>query len=419
MPSTPNRPVSRPSSGGAQHDTPASSQGVEGALPLPEVDGGPGTAAGAPLVGPPWADPSIRGAVAAPPATGPLSNTQVLHGPAVTPLQRLGLYSDEEFEAFIQEWAFAAVPKRYAHVAWAPGSGDRGRDVIGYESDDLSRSPFDVYQCKRYERPLTPSEMWVEFGKVCVYTYRGVYRMPRRYLFVAPHGVGPALLALLEHPEELKRQMKAAWPAKCAGAISSREVIPLEDDLLRHVEAFDFSIFGYVEPLAIIEDFRETPYYSRRFGGGLQRRRPVPPPPPAELEARENRYVAQLLGAYGDHRGRPFATVLALQDEAPLHGHFVRQREAFYRAESLREFERDTLADDSGFGELKEEIYRGVVDVCEAGHRTGYERVVAVTSEARRLQLTRYALVDELHVEDRTGLCHHLANEDRLIWVPT
>jgi hypothetical protein len=418
MPRTPNQPDSSPANGGAEHTHPAIPPGSGDALPLP-VDSVSGAVAEAPLAGPAWADPAIRGAVTTPPATGPLSNAQVLHGPAVTPLQRLGLYSDEEFEAFIQEWAFAAVPKRYAHVAWAPGAGDRGRDVIGYEDDDLTRSSFDVYQCKRYGSPLTPSEMWVEFGKVCVYTYRGVYRMPRRYLFVAPHGVGPSLLALLENPEELKRQLKTEWSAKCARGISSREVIPLEGDLLRHVEGFDFSIFGYVEPLTIIEELRETAYYSRRFGGGLQRRRPVPPPPPAELETRENRYVAQLLGAYGDHCGRPFPTALALQEEALLHGHFVRQREAFYRAESLREFERDTLADDSGFGELKEEIYRGVVDVCEGSHRTGYERVIAVTSEARRLQLTRYVLVDELHIEDRTGLCHHLANEDRLIWVPS
>ena len=27
-----------------------------------------------------------------------------------------------------------------------------------------------MYQCKRYDHRLAPSEMWVEFGKVCVYT---------------------------------------------------------------------------------------------------------------------------------------------------------------------------------------------------------------------------------------------------------
>jgi hypothetical protein len=134
--------------------------------------------------------------------------------------------------------------------------------------------------------------------------------------------------------------------------------------------------------------------------------------------AQEIPYVAQLLRAYGDHLGRPVSVVQDLDEDAVLRGHFARQREAFFRAESLREFERDTLFDESGFGELKDEIYRGVVDTCDASHDSGYARVVAVTGEARRLQLTRYALVDELHVEDRTGVCHHLANDDLLRWVP-
>lgn len=356
--------------------------------------------------------------VAAPATQGPLSNAQAFHGPPITPLQRITLYSDEEFETFVQEWAYGSVRRRYAHVAWAPGSGDRGRDVIGYETEDLSRSPFDVYQCKRYDHRLAPSEMWVEFGKVCVYTHRGVYRMPRSYRFVASQGIGPSLLSLLENPEEIRRQLIAEWTDKCARSISSREVIPLEGELLAHVEAFDFSIFGYVEPLTLVEDLRDTAFYSRRFGGGLQRRRPVPPLPPAAVEERENRYVEQLLDAYGDHRGQTFASVDDLDGDAQLRGHFIRQRQAFYRAEALREFERDTTADDSGFADLKEEIYHGVVDTCGAPHTSGYERVVAVTGEARRLQLTSYVLVSAMHVEDRSGICHHLANEDRLIWVP-
>ncbi len=360
--------------------------------------------------------------VPAPPTYGPLTNAQVLQGPAVAPLDRISLYSDVEFEQLIQEWAYGSVLPRYAHVAWAPGSGDRGRDVIGYDTLDLAHSAYDVYQCKHYDHPLAPAEMWVEFGKVCVYTFLGLqhggYRMPRRYRFVAPQGVGPALLALLENPAELRRRLIEEWPDKCARSISSQEVFPLEGDLLRHVETFDFSIFGYEEPITLVEQIRGTPFYTRRFGGGLQQRRPAPPTPPAEPTNQETPYVAQLLKAYGEHLGRSITAVQDLDGETPLRQHFGRQREAFFRAESLREFERDTLADDSGFGELKDEIYHGVVDTCEAEHASGYARVIAVTGEARRLQLTRYALVDELHVEDRTGVCHHLANDDLLRWVP-
>lgn len=388
---------------------------VVGVSTAPASVGTPGSAT------PNDAGPDGFSLVPIPPSVGPLTNAQVLHGPTVDPLDRIRLYSDTEFERFIHEWAFASVRPRYAHVAWAPGSGDRGRDVIGYETIDLSQSPFDIYQCKHYDHPLAPAEMWVEFGKVCWYTFRGSanggYRMPRRYSFVAPQGVGPTLLHLLENPTELRRRLIEEWPDKCAHAISSREVIVLEGDLLRHVEAFDFSVFSYLEPITLVEDLRGTAFFTRRFGGGLQRTRPAPVPPPLQPTQQETRYVQQLLKAYGDYLGRPISAVMELDGEVPLRQHFLRQREAFFRAESLREFERDTLSDDSGFSELKEEVFRGVVDTCEADHPSGYARVVAVTSEARRLQLTRYALVDQLHIEDRTGVCHHLANDDLLQWV--
>jgi hypothetical protein len=362
--------------------------------------------------------PPAHGGAGPGPDRSPLTAREIFAGPPVAPLQRLTLYGDDELEETVQEWLQFSRPPRYARVQRAPGAGDMGRDVIGYDSEDVSTSPADVYQCKAYGQRLRPSDVWVEFGKVCVYTHRREYPLPRRFLFVSTHGVGPKLHRLLENPEELKRQLIEKWPSECAGKISDREVIPLKGDLRTYVESFEFSIFGYVEPLELIEGHRKTPYHARRFGGGLQRRRPAPPTPPEQPAEAEARYLAQLLEAYGDHLGRPCPAPSALDTEPPLRSHLVRQREAFYRAESLREFERDTLADDSAFEAVKDEIHRGVIDLCEAPHPSGYHRVLEVTREARRLQPTDYVLIAEMHGEDRVGICHQLANEDRLTWVP-
>ena len=358
------------------------------------------------------------GAVGGTPAAirRPLTNLEIFTGPLVPPLQRLTLFGDVELEETVHEWLQSSA--RYASVQRAPGPGDMGRDVIGYEQEDVSTSPVDVYQCKAYEHPLRPSDVWVEFAKVCVYTHREAYRVPRKFFFVSTQGVGPKLQRLLEDPAELKRQLIEKWPADCAAQVSDQEEIPLEGDLLAHVEAFDFSVFAYIEPLVLIEGHRNSPYHARRFGGGLQRPRPEPPVPPAVPGASEARYVAQLLEAYEDHLGRPCPAPSALDTEPQLNGHLKRQREAFYRAESLREFERDTLADDSAFHAVKDEVKRGVIDVCEAPHASGYHRVVAVTGQARGLQLTDYVLVSVMHGEDRVGICHILANEDLLTWVP-
>ncbi len=318
----------------------------------------------------------------------------------------------------MQEWLQFSKSSPYARVQRAPGAGDMGRDVIGYVDSDVTVSLADVYQCKAYDHRLAPADVWVEFGKVCVYTHRGEYRMPRKVFFVATHGVGPKLHRLLEKPDQIKRHLVEKWSKECATQISKNEMISLEGGLLAHVEAFDFSMFSYVEPLDLIKGHQGTPYHARRFGGGLQQRRPTPPAPPTAPATTEARYLAQLLEAYADHLGHPCPAPSSLDAEPMLRGHLARQRESFYRAESLREFERDTLADDSAFEAVKEQIHRGVIDVCEAEHESGFRRVVEVTREARRFQPTDYVLLGEMHGEDRVGICHHLANEDRLTWVP-
>jgi hypothetical protein len=98
-----------------------------------------------------------------------------------------------------------------------------------------------------------------------------------------------------------------------------------------------------------------------------------------------------------------------------LRDHFLRQREAFYQAESLRVFARDTVPPGT-FESLQDDIYDGVIDTHDAGHADGYARVCEVTKAARELQITSNALISCTKPKDRDGICHHLANEDRLQW---
>jgi hypothetical protein len=96
----------------------------------------------------------------------------------------------------------------------------------------------------------------------------------------------------------------------------------------------------------------------------------------------ESRYITQLLEAYADHKKQPVRNVKVLKAWPTLDKHFERQREAFYYAESLREFSRDSVPDGT-FESLQDDIYSGVVDVCDADHADGYECVKQVTQTAR------------------------------------
>jgi hypothetical protein len=87
----------------------------------------------------------------------------------------------------------------------------------------------------------------------------------------------------------------------------------------------------------------------------------------------------------------------------------------FYHAESLRVFARDSVPPGT-FESFQEEIYTGVVDTHDATFPDGYARAVAVTKAARQMQITSNALITRAKLQDRDGICHQLANEDRLRW---
>ena len=71
------------------------------------------------------------------------------------------------------------------------------------------------------------------------------------------------------------------------------------------------------------------------------------------------------------------------------------------------------------FDALQEEVFQGVVDVSEASHATGFDRMRATVAQAAQVSSTSNPLALATRVQDRQGICHQLANDDRLTWTPT
>jgi len=352
-----------------------------------------------------------------PPTLSPTAVTadRVVYGPSIPPQQRILLYSADEWEGFVEEWAHCCLKDLYVHVQRFTGAGDRGIDIAGFTDATKLQGVWDNYQCKRFlDHAVYPSEAWPEIGKVLWYSFKEEYRAPRRYYFVAPHGVGTTLAGYLGNAAKLKGELIGNWDKNVRCAITETAEIPLEGDFLTYVQDFDFSIFDSKTALQLVEDHRQCPYHAVRFGGGLPNR-PEVASPPAVIMQDESRYVEQLLGAYADHLKQKVAAPASLKAWPKLDGHFHRQREAFYHAESLRVFARDTVPAGT-FQSLQNDIHSGVIDVCDSDHSDGFERVKRVTQAARDLQLTSNALLTCAKPKDRDGICHQLANEDRLIW---
>jgi hypothetical protein len=345
------------------------------------------------------------------------SAEHVSTGLPINKVIRVKTFSPEEWESFTGE-CISSLKDLYVSVEPSGGAGDMGIDVAGYTTKDL-KGEWDNYQCKHYDHALAPSDIWIEFGKVIYYSYKKKYSVPRKYYFVAPHGVGTKLTRLLRNPVELKQEIKLNWEKHCKNKITESESIPLEDGLLDWFESFDFSIFSSKTVVEMIEQHSKTPFHSVRFGGGLPPR-PAVPHPPEDHDVTESRYIKHLFNAYTEHLGTPISKLedLSTASKPALKKDFLRQRERFYHAEYLRNYARDTVPNGT-FERLQNEIYHGVVDIHGDDHADGLARMRATVSQAAQIPITSNPLASVVQTQDRQGICHQLANEDKLIWVST
>jgi hypothetical protein len=343
-----------------------------------------------------------------------LTSAQAQNGPPIAPLTRVMTYSPNDWEDFIDEWVSHCLKSKYLKVVRFSGANDRGIDVAGFADANQLLGVWDNYQCKHYNVGITPGTAWPEIGKILWHSFNGHYKPPRAYYFVAPRGTGTSLSQLLANTPLLKAGLIAAWAKGVETEITSTQAVKLEGEFAGYVEKFDFTIFRSVAPREVIEQHRSSPYFVLRFGGGLPPR-PTPAGPPDEIHSDESGYVTQLLAAYADHTKVPVPDISALKKWKQLDEHFLRQRECFYHAEALRVFVRDKV-EPGTFEGLQDEIYHGVIDACDGSHADGLERVKAVTAAAQTMSLDAHPLGPSAFIKDRRGICHQLANEDRLKW---
>ncbi|MEZ6033557.1 MAG: ABC-three component system protein [Planctomycetaceae bacterium] len=331
-----------------------------------------------------------------------------------SPAKQIRNYSPDDWDEFILEWTTGFDPA-YVLTDRLDGAGDKGRDVVGYLGDPNSGCEWDNYQCKHYREPLQPNQIWIELGKLCVYTFRGDYSVPRRYRFVSPLGVGTKLHDLLRNPVKLREELVSQWGAKCEKGISETEAFPLTGPLRAYVQAFNFSIVGYAPVKDILEQHRRTRYWFLRFGEEPPAR-PQYEKPPDLPDAVETKYVTALLKAYEDHLKTPIGSPEDINSLPRLKKHFDRTREWFYSAESLNRFSRDQV-EPGTFERLKREILDGIVDVVESDHADALIRVKKTTEKAQLVSPSESKLVRYVTPADKQGICHHLVNDDQIEWV--
>lgn len=346
---------------------------------------------------------------------------QVGSGIPIPKVSRLQIFSANEWEEFTEEWLmYHKGQGTYHSVQRASGAGDLGLDLVAFTSASGFADPWDSFQCKHYDHALTPGDVYGEVAKVIYHSYNKTppfnqaARVPRFHVFVAPRGVGLTLGRLLKDPNRLKAEVKKSWANKCAPALGKVPDADLAGALLVYFDSFDFSIFGYRSGPELVEDHSKTVFHVGRFGGGLPPVGPAATPPTTPAKS-ESRYLRKLLDAYADHEGKAFATADEIAEVPDLKEHYDRQRVLFYHAETLRNFARDRLPPGT-FDSLEDDVYLGVVEVCGDDHESGFRRLQATLRHAATLDTSGNALATVTRIPDKQGICHQLANVDRLSW---
>lgn len=350
-----------------------------------------------------------------PKGKGRLSTNEILGGQIIPPILRLRNISEDDFEDLVLEWVDGFLNKKYVKIRRYGGAGDKGRDVVGfYENGEL-----DIFQCKHYNSLLSPAQFWVELGKLCFYTFKGFYPIPNNYYIVTSRGIGPKLLDYIDKPKVFNQLLIDNWKDKCQKGIKLGEV-PLSEKLKKHIQDFDFSIVQDKPPLELINEHKMTTHYPQRFGGGLVKYRSEIPKPSKKVTLRELNYTELLFDAYSSKLNKPISKKEDIEAlDKDLLEHFKDERSSFYCTESLERFSRDNFSDltESPFSEMKED---SLVAIKTKLRLSTFIEPFDRLEDAKLLMLSQGFSSNPLHKEirnlDKLGMCHYLANENKIKW---
>lgn len=351
-----------------------------------------------------------------PKGKGRLSIQEILGGTVEPAINKMRRISADDFEDLIYEWIDEYLNSKYDKIQQYGGAGDKGRDIVGF----YTNGKIDIYQCKHYSSLLSPSEFWVELGKLCYYTFNKDYPIPEKYVIMTSRGVGPKLLDYINNPTRINNDLIIEWDDKCKSEITKIKDINLTGVFKTYVSNFDFSILKNKVPQELINEYKKTSYYPQRFGGGLIKYRDVIPPPAKKIEKRELNYTNLLFEAYSDEIGKSITKKSELEKISPQFSeHLEEERASFYCTESLERFSRDNFAD------LKVQPFTEMKDDSLALLKSKL-RISSFVKSLDRLDEAKLCVAQQafsgnpLHREiralDKTGMCHYLANEKKLKW---
>jgi hypothetical protein len=349
-----------------------------------------------------------------PPLPSEKSVEYILTPGAHPPVMVIRIWNSGDWEEFVLECCqeMKALDNRYLSVKRLGGPGDKGRDVEALVLLPRAIHQWDLYQCKHYDAPISPSTFFPELVKFFGHLTANSYPQPANYFLCAPQDCGNDLNDLLTGDSTAFREtFLTAWRNGTNGLKNlTGQLTPLTEAV---VQQFDFARIQEFQARDLLTwHKRNTSAHFSRFG--VKPKRLKPPKVPKKPQKKEQRYIEALLSAYSETCG----TSLSLDDLPTTEHveHFEGSRAQFYSAEGLRIFSRDIFP--KQFDELLDEVWDGVrTSISNKALTTGMERLHKAVEVVSTLKITENPLSANLRAPDLPGTCHHLANKGRVKWV--
>ncbi|GAA3840536.1 hypothetical protein AFIC_002567 [[Pseudomonas] carboxydohydrogena] len=316
-----------------------------------------------------------------------------------------------DLEIFVHHLVSLETTKYLDHDRYG-GSGDMGRDVVGFLTRSRHEGEWHNFQCKQYRRPLGPAYILEELGKLFYYASRGHFILPSKYVFVVPNNFSQPARDLLDRKTELKHRFLDEWDIHCIAKITKGVRIPLDDAIREKIESFDFNGVESWEHGKLLTLPNATYAAAKTFGDdpGEAPRGVVPD----MVDLLSEHYGEQLRNVYSEHDGHDYQDAAAVLAH-PEHGEdFQMHRRRYFDAV---EFERhfSIKVDQKNVDEYRENLLATVRDTYAS--TSGLVRVRSVMNAAGAARVgglfDRHSRVTAMV---RQGTCHVFANEGTMPW---
>lgn len=341
-----------------------------------------------------------------------ISNAELLNeGIEILPEDKLSLFDDKKFEKFIEAWAFGCKSNKYSVIKKMGGANDKGIDILCYYPD----RQIDIYQCKKYQSPITPTDLYPELGKLIYYSFKNFYSIPKNYYIVSPKGIGPKLAQLI-NDNKLSQSLISNWDQYCKSQITKTSDIVLNEELKTYINNFNFKIISELDIKNVIAEFKDCKYFSYFFGLKLLKK-PELEKIPTDIQSHETNYVRKLFEAYGSVNNTEIKNKDNLNDNHKKH--FEHQRSCYYSAESLRVFTEKSFYNNDPYIELCNQILIPVDSkILIKNYQNGLEKLEDAISIATSISIKNNPLQNITTILDQLGILHQRANdEDNFRWV--